>query len=143
VYRESCYHCRFPSEGRQGDITLGDYWGVRQDVIARMGDVDPELGISCVLVNTEKGRQWLTETEHSLSLTLSDRASAEKRNKQLTSPSAPLPEHNALLHGYIENGYSAFKNHYKKHLADHLVRTVKNLIPSKIKRKLREHLISS
>lgn len=28
IYRESCYNCRFPSEGRQGDITLGDYWGI-------------------------------------------------------------------------------------------------------------------
>ena len=138
VYRESCYHCRFPSEGRQGDITLGDYWGVRQDLVARMGDVDPDLGVSCVLVNTQKGRQWLASAEHMLSIAPSDRASAEKRNRQLTSHSVPLPEHQALLDGYIRNGYAAFRSGYKKHISDHLIRTVKNMIPAKVKRKIND-----
>ena len=143
VYRESCYHCRFPSEGRQGDITLGDYWGVRQELISRMGNVDPDLGVSCILVNTEKGKQWLASIEHTLSIAPSDRASAEKRNKQLTAPSVPLSEHETLLNGYIANGYSAFREGYKKHMKDHLIRTAKNMVPSKIKRKLNEFLFSS
>ena len=137
VYRESCYHCRFPSEGRQGDITLGDYWGVRQELISRMGGADPDLGISCVLVNTEKGRQWLSSSSQSLLIAPSDRQSAEKRNKQLTSHSVPLPEHQTLLHGYIEKGYAVFRTEYKKHIKDHLIRTAKDMIPAKIKRKLK------
>ena len=141
VYRESCYRCRFPSEGRQGDITLGDYWGVRQDLLDRMDGVDPDLGVSCVLVNTETGRRWLSMIEPSLSIAPSDRASAEKRNRQLTSCSVPLPEHQTLLDGYIHNGYAAFRNGYKKHYKDHLLRTVKQMIPAKIKRKINELLI--
>ena len=137
VYRESCYHCRFPSEGRQGDVTLGDYWGVKLELLSRLDGVDPDLGVSCVLANNEKGRQWLSSVVPSLSLTPSDRQSAEKRNKQLTNHSVPLPEHQTLLHGYIENGYPAFLNGYKKHVKDHLIRTAKNMIPAKIKRKLK------
>ena len=140
VYRESCYHCRFPSEGRQGDITLGDYWGVRQELLDKMGGVDADLGVSCLLVNTEKGREWLASIESTLSITPSDRQSAEKRNKQLTSASVPTPEHETLRDGYIEKGYAAFREGYKKHGKEHLIRAAKNMIPSKIKRKLNEML---
>ena len=140
VYRESCYHCRFPSEGRQGDITLGDYWGVREALLSQMDGVDPDMGVSCVLVNTEKGRQWFEAVAPTLSVAPSDRQSAERRNKQLTSHSVPLPEHQALLDGYLEKGYAAFRDGSKKHVKDHLVRTAKNMIPPKIKRKLREML---
>lgn len=140
VYRESCYHCRFPSEGRQGDVTLGDYWGVRQALVDRMGGVNPDEGVSCVLVNSETGRQWFAAVEGKLSVAPSDRQSAEKRNKQLTSHSEPLPEHRTLLDGYIAKGYAAFRDGYQKHVKDHLIRTAKDMIPSKIKRKLREKL---
>ena len=140
VYRESCYRCRFPSEGRQGDITLGDYWGVREDLLARMDGVDPDLGVSCVLVNTEKGRQWLSSASQALSTVPSDRQSAEKRNKQLTSHSVPLPEHKELLDGYLEAGHAAFRDGYRKHGKEHLVRAVKDMVPAKIKRKLRDIL---
>ena len=138
VYRESCYHCRFPSENRQGDITLGDYWGIRLELVEKLGGVDPDKGISCVLVNTQKGKKWLDSAKDRLALTVSDRKSAEKRNHQLTNHSEPLPEHKDLLDGYVNDGYAAFKKGYKKHFKDHLVRTVKNMIPSKIKRKLND-----
>lgn len=140
LYRESCYNCRYPSEGRQGDITLGDYWGIRQDLIDKMGDVDPDLGVSCVIVNTQKGQQWLSSIEDKACIALTDRQSVEKRNSQLTSPSVPLPEHEALLKGYTQSGYDVFKREYKKHTKDHIVRAVKNMIPAKIKRKINDIL---
>ncbi|MBQ7499294.1 MAG: Coenzyme F420 hydrogenase/dehydrogenase, beta subunit C-terminal domain [Clostridia bacterium] len=134
VYRESCYNCRFPSEGRQGDITLGDYWGISRETLSNMGGADPDKGISCVLVNTENGEKWFEKIRENILITQSDRRSAEKRNKQLTVASVPLPEHKELLDGYIKNGYSSFRNGYKKHTKDHVVRTVKNMLPAKVKR---------
>ena len=140
VYRESCYNCRFPSEKRQGDITLGDYWGIGGGLLKKLGDINPDLGVSCILVNTEKGEKWLNAAKNNLSLTVSDRKSVERRNGQLTKPSTPLPEHKDLLESYKENGFSAFKNGYKRHTKDHIIRGVKNLIPSKIKRKINDFL---
>lgn len=138
VYRESCYNCRFPSEGRQGDITLGDYWGIHANLINKLGNVNPDKGISCVLVNTENGRKWFKEIEKSLSFALSDREDAQRRNKQLVSCSTPLPEHEKLLGTYIEKGYSAFQDGYRTHTKEHIVRGVKNMIPAKIKRKIND-----
>lgn len=136
IYRDSCYNCRFPSEGRQGDITLGDYWGIRQELAAKMGDVDLDKGVSCILVNNDKGKQWMSLIESSLLIAKSDRKSAEKRNKQLTRASVPTPEHNALSDMYKKKGYEAFLYWYKKHYKEHATGAVKRMIPGKIKRKL-------
>ena len=142
IYRESCYNCRFPSEGRQGDITLGDYWGIKENLIAKLENANPDKGISCVLVNTEKGKKWFDEIENSVAFALSDRKDAEKRNGQLVRCSQPLPEHETLLGGYIEKGYAAYREGYKKHTKDHIIRGVKNIIPRKIKRKVNDVLLT-
>ena len=138
IYRESCYNCRFPSENRQGDITLGDYWGIRGELIDKLGDINPDKGISCVLVNTENGKKWFDLIAPSISCVSSSRESVEKRNGQLTHSSNPLPEHEELLSGYIKKGYSAYREGYKKHTKEHIVRAVKNMIPAKAKRRIND-----
>lgn len=52
TYRYSCYDCKFASLPRQGDITLADYWGVKEF----FPQVDDRHGVSLVLVNTENGK---------------------------------------------------------------------------------------
>ena len=138
IYRESCYSCRYPSENRQGDITLGDYWGIRGELIEKLGDINPDKGVSCVLINTENGRKWFDSIASSITSAPSSRESVEKRNGQLTHSSTPLPEHETLLGGYIKNGYTAYKEGYKKHTKDHLVRAAKNMLPAKVKRKIND-----
>lgn len=49
-YRESCHTCKFANEHRISDITLGDFWGLDNDVV-----VDRSKGVSLCIVNTEKG----------------------------------------------------------------------------------------
>lgn len=51
--RESCYSCRYATDMRQGDITLGDYWGYRESAPDYIEDDDK--GISLVIINTPKG----------------------------------------------------------------------------------------
>ena len=138
VYRESCYNCRFSQEDRQGDITLGDYWGIRNELVSKMNSADIDKGISCVLVNSEKGQKWMSEIEDRLFLAVSDRKSVEKRNKQLTSPSVPTPEHDTLIRMYREKGYSAFLCGYKRNYKKRIIVFIKGIIPKKIKRKLSE-----
>ena len=51
--RESCYDCNFKLGNKYSDITLGDFWGVK--------NYYPEMynseGVSAVIVNTEKGEE--------------------------------------------------------------------------------------
>lgn len=53
TYRYSCYDCKFACIPRQGDITLADYWGVKEF----FPQIDTTHGVSLVLVNTEQGKK--------------------------------------------------------------------------------------
>lgn len=47
---QTCYNCPFSKLPRQGDITLGDFWGVPDKY-------KDERGVSVVLVNSKKGER--------------------------------------------------------------------------------------
>lgn len=56
-YRENCYHCHFAREQRIADITLSDYKGLGRMAPCSYG----ETNVSCILVNTEKGKKFIKE----------------------------------------------------------------------------------
>lgn len=56
-HNQVCYHCSFAKLPRQGDITLGDYYGL--GVVYPFQD-DCQNGVNQVLINSQKG-QWLIE----------------------------------------------------------------------------------
>ncbi len=57
ILRKSCENCKFSKLPRPADITLGDWWGIK--------DYAPEIndnkGLSLVLINTAKGEQLFNE----------------------------------------------------------------------------------
>lgn len=74
--RPSCTNCKFTSLNRQGDITIGDFWGI-ENVLPEISD---NKGISAVMINTEKGKQLfdsVTEEIDKFSCTSQDIASGQ------------------------------------------------------------------
>lgn len=59
-----CYNCPYAHIPRQGDITLGDYWGVANFHY----DWPIEKGISAILTNTQKGGIHLNKLQGQLDL---------------------------------------------------------------------------
>lgn len=59
-----CYNCPYAHIPRQGDITLGDYWGVEN----HHPDWPIDKGISAILANNEKGKQALNQLSDVLDL---------------------------------------------------------------------------
>ena len=59
ITRESCYTCSYASKNRVGDLTISDYWGL-ENLDKSFEDT---LGVSMVLVNTDKGRELFEKTE--------------------------------------------------------------------------------
>ncbi|MBD5493516.1 MAG: 4Fe-4S dicluster domain-containing protein [Lachnospiraceae bacterium] len=57
--RGGCGSCKFAKLPRQGDITIGDFWGISK----YRADLDDDYGTSVVLVNTEKGNIYLQMTK--------------------------------------------------------------------------------
>ena len=62
VFRDCCYKCPFASVHREGDITIGDYWGILQEN-KRTND---NLGISQIMLNTQKGERIFDEIKQEL-----------------------------------------------------------------------------
>lgn len=52
--RPSCYECKCKNGESQSDITIGDYWGVKE--VDR--ELDDDKGLSIVMINTDKGKQF-------------------------------------------------------------------------------------
>lgn len=56
ILRPSCYACRYTNFQREGDFTLGDYWGIEK----HFPEFDDNKGVSLTMVNTEKAKGiWL------------------------------------------------------------------------------------
>lgn len=60
--RESCYHCLYTKLQRTGDLTLADFWGVKE---LNLSD-DLSSGCSCVLVNTNRGQELFESIRYDL-----------------------------------------------------------------------------
>ncbi len=56
---EACFNCKFTTKERVSDITVSDFWGI-EDTAAQFED---SLGVSMVLINTQKGRELFDEVK--------------------------------------------------------------------------------
>lgn len=72
INRPSCYHCKFTNTHRSGDITIGDYWNIN----SVYPGFEDSLGVSCLLINSEKGKEFFDEIKGSLDYLQTDLACA-------------------------------------------------------------------
>ncbi len=81
TYRDSCYRCRYANPSRCSDVTIGDFWGLGDDL-----EHDNVNGCSCILPVTEKGAELVKNSE----LELHERPvdEAVRGNAQLRTPKA-------------------------------------------------------
>ncbi len=108
IYRESCYYCKYAGSNRQGDFTMGDYWGIEK----AHPEIDTRNGVSVLLVNSEKGRALVPELSKLLSLTESTFDQAKAQNGQLNGPTARGDQREAVLRTWREGGYLAVADEY-------------------------------
>lgn len=83
-YRPSCYKCRFASPTRVSDITIGDFWGLKNSESLPAESKD---GISVMLPITEKGLGLVDAVKDSLAIYERSVEEAVKGNTQLRRPS--------------------------------------------------------
>lgn len=98
--RQSCANCKFASLNRQGDITLGDFWGI--------DNVCPEMyeksGVSLIQVNTLKG-QSLFERISYLSK-IQESSTTEKEHPNLYHPTQGNPQREQFMRDYSQHGFA-------------------------------------
>lgn len=74
--RPSCYHCKFKGENRLSDITLADFWGIR-NILPGMDD---DKGISLVLIHSRKGRELFESIKNNIAYQPVEISAALKNN---------------------------------------------------------------
>lgn len=59
IFNDACYSCPYAQNARVGDITLGDFWGIKR----YNASLDDRDGVSMLAVNSEKGEQLFDLTQ--------------------------------------------------------------------------------
>ena len=83
LMRMNCYQCPFANTHRCGDITLADFWGVRESI--------PDFpfihrGVSLLLINTAKGAKVLDSLKDQFVLKVIPMDMAVETNANLSHP---------------------------------------------------------
>lgn len=120
IYRENCYSCKYATMKRCGDITLGDFWGFEQEHSSIRSEEtwkqSLKTGISCVLLNTEKGKNLFCKVSSKFHVAESDFEKAAKVNKQLRKPSPASSRRDKILEMWQQEGYERVQVEYQKFL---------------------------
>jgi len=81
TYRDSCYNCPYAKTERVSDITIGDFWGLKNDL-----PIPHPYGCSCVLPITPKGERLLENIKDNFHLFEREVREAVNGNEQLRHP---------------------------------------------------------
>ena len=134
--RDSCYSCPFAGSLRPADITVGDFWGVQQNRPDVLEDerFDTERGVSCLLVNTERGKKALGRYSglDLLEVSFDDIA---KGNDQLRRPSSLPDDRGAYLSAYRKGGWDEVEALWHKRERGakyHAKRAIKAIVPKEL-----------
>lgn len=95
-YTENCYSCRYGTENRVSDVTLGDSWG------STLSEDEQRKGISLILCQSKKGIDLIENSEIQLKKVNIDRAM--EANQQLQHPSM-APKIRGLFFEELDKGF--------------------------------------
>lgn len=144
ISRENCYSCKYAGANRPGDITLGDYWGIENvhPEIVKSNNVDIEAGISCIIANTDKGKQVCDSLNNSeLIMFESTFDNAAKYNRQLNRPAKISDKRKVVLDIYKNSGYEELELFYrKKYFKQRIIHIIYNKIPRTLRAKIKKVL---
>ena len=144
TYRENCYQCPYASDHRPGDVTIGDYWCVElvhpELLKENGGALDHEVGVSCMIVNNEKGQRFVELVGDRIAKWASTYENASKYNRQLTAPSVLKPERDIVL-SLCRNDYAEADKWYHRRLRSiKIKRAIRAAVPRPVKNLIKKIL---
>lgn len=84
---KGCFECKFKGKNRKSDITLGDFWGIDEEI----PEMNDNKGISAVHINTQKGRCLFDKIKDKLNACEIEESRINKHNPSALY-SVPKPE---------------------------------------------------
>lgn len=119
ILRESCYNCHFSNTNRIADITMGDFWGIKETI----KNFDDGKGVSLVIVNSKKGLELYNNIKNKFYYKESD----------INSCLQPNLKHSTIKPDEAEIFWNTYKNKgYKKSVSKikkiYFINRVKNKV---------------
>ncbi len=140
IFRDSCYNCLHTSCNRNGDITLGDYWGIyiEHGKEIQEANLTNTKGISCVLVNSDRGAELLDTVIDNVNLMDSSFDKISRHNDQLREAPTHSGMRKEVLEIYKSQGYASVDKYYKKAISwKKYLYQIEFYMPKEIKRTLK------
>ena len=108
---KSCYNCRFSRLPRVGDVTIGDFWRISEDLF-------DERGVSVILVNNDKGERVINnlKTKGNINLFEKTLASAVAGNPRIESGHLRMRDRRQDCLDLLDKG--DFDEIYEKYIKD-------------------------
>lgn len=108
--RPSCYDCHSKSLHRNSDITLADFWGIKE-VCLKMYD---NKGISLVFINSDKGKELFDKISNDIKYQEVDINEASKHNPS-SFKSVNIPEkRKEYMANIFNNQFDKYSKKYTK-----------------------------
>lgn len=133
IYRDCCYECKYAGGTRQGDFTMGDYWGVEKN----FASIDTKYGVSALLVNSEKGKSYINRLEKYVNLTPSTFKQIKSNNGQLCNPTPMSKKRNEILNLWIDEGAEALVSDFRIMPKEKILNIIRTYLPYTIKDKIK------
>lgn len=83
MHRSCCFKCLYATNERVGDITCGDFWGLKTGRFLNQ----TSKGVSVVISTTPKGQEMLTSTKNLFDLERHEFKETLEKNLRLSTPS--------------------------------------------------------
>lgn len=109
--RNACFHCPFTTTNRQGDLSLGDFWGIGRD----FPDLDDDKGISMILINSDKGKEMYSKIMRQIISFESNLDQAIYGNKVLVENILGEMQRNRYYATYVAEGLQVSFNKHTQH----------------------------
>lgn len=123
ILNNICYNCKYANNSRQGDITLGDFWGVEKT----HKHLDDGKGVSICLVNTQKGAELFELVKDDV--IFQEVTDNTYLQPQLVHPTQKGKLYNAFWKDYFKKGYTyAAIKHTKPNLLKKILRGICHII---------------
>ena len=129
IIRPSCHNCVYSNMNRISDITIGDFWGIREFDI----DMYDSLGVSLVILNSKKGKELFLEYSDRIEIKRVEDGSYLQ--PQLQHPTTPAYDRAEFWDEYHRKGFMRAMKKYGR--LDRKTK-LKLLIPTCVKDKLKK-----
>ena len=126
ILREACYQCLQKTEKRHSDLTMADYWAGDDFFPERA-----ELGISALLINSEKGRDLLNSVKHGFTIHKSSLKEFAIVNRSLLVAANRPNNREVIIQKLMDKG---FGNNDETMLKRSKVTAIKNKVDSTVQR---------